>query len=155
MELLQQKVEGVQLTRAEMKQKLRNKIASFKKHQPSNKQAITEKEYNKMMNEAKLEMQKLQQDERVTPKMMELYKKTCDEYKQVVIPTPVEMLNNQDEAILKLREYYSTLINSCKKNNVSRDKFISDYLNSTYTKYHVEVLGINCVPDKIRPDVVC
>jgi len=155
MEFPHQRVEGQQLSKAEIRMKLREKIKSFKNHQPANKQAINEKEYNKMMREAKLEMQKIQNDDRVTPRMIELYKKTCNEYKQVTIPTPIEMLNNVEEARLKLREYYSTLINSCKENNVSREKFISDYLNSTYTKYHIEVLGIECVPEKLRPDIVC
>ena len=75
MEFSQQNVEGRQLTKSEIRQKLRNKIASFKNHQPSNRQAITEKEYNKMMQKAKLEMQNLQKDERVTQRMIELYKK--------------------------------------------------------------------------------
>lgn len=155
MEFSQQNAENRQLTKAEIRQKLRNKIASFKNHQPANRQAITEKEYNKMMQKAKLEMRNLQKDERVTPRMIELYKKTCNEYKQVTIPNPLEMLNNQEESRTKLREYYGTLINNCKEMNVSREKFISDYLNSTYTKYHVEVLGIDCVPEKLRPDIVC
>jgi hypothetical protein len=154
MEIPTPNVENRQLSKAELKMKLRNKIASFKNHQPANRQAISEKEYNKMMREAKLEMQKLQKDDRVKPRMIELYKKTCNEFKNVTIPTPIEMLNNPEDARIKLREYYTMLINSCRENNISREKFISDYLNSVYTQYHVEVLGIECVPEKLRPDVL-
>lgn len=107
-----------------------------------------------MVNEAKTEIQKLQNDDRVTLKMIELYKKTCDEYKKITIPTPLEMLNNSEETRLKLREYYIALIDSCKKNNISQEKFIYEYLNSIYTKYHIEVLGIECIPDKLRSDIV-
>ena len=41
MEFSQQNVEGRQLTKSEIRQQLRNEIASFKNHQHSNKQAIT------------------------------------------------------------------------------------------------------------------
>jgi hypothetical protein len=148
-------LENKPLTKAELKLKMKNKMASFKNHQPSNRQPISEKDYNKMMNEARHEIQNLQKDDRVTPRMIELYKKTCNEYKQVTIPSPLEMLNNQEEARSKLREYYGTLINNCKEMNISREKFVSDYLNSSYTKYHIEVLGIDCVPEKLRPDLIC
>ncbi len=154
MDISEPTVEGRQLTTAECRAKLRQKLKNFKNHQPANRQPINEKEYNKMMREAKLKIQKLQNDERVTPKMIDLYKRTCNEFTGTTIPTPIEMLDNVDETRINLREYFQTLIENCKKNNVSREKFIADYLNSVYTKYHVEVLGIDVIPERLRCDLI-
>lgn len=141
------------LTKQELRMKLRNKINSFKNHMPGNMQIVTEKEYKKIMQETRREMKKLQEDERVTPKMMVLYEMVKSEFTQVNIPTPVEMLNNPEETRQKLKEYFSTLIEQCKKNNVSRESFIENYLNSNYTKYHIEVLGIDIIPEKLRCNI--
>ena len=38
------------------------------------------------------------------------------------------MLNNQEESRTKLREYYGTLINTCKEMNVSREKIAHELI---------------------------
>jgi hypothetical protein len=139
---------------SEARMKLRAKLNSFKNHMPSNKQAVTEKEYKKMMSEARKELRNLQEDPRVTPRMMELYQKVSQEYTQVKIPSPIELLNNQDDAKEKLREYFASLIEKCKQLNVTKEKFISDYLNSSYTEYYVTVLGSEVIPETLRKNVI-
>jgi hypothetical protein len=139
---------------SEARMKLREKLKGFKNHVPANKQMVTEKEYKKMMSEVRKELKNLQEDPRVTPRMMELYQKVSQEYTQVKIPSPVELLNNQEDAKEKLREYFASLIDKCKQMNITKEKFISDYLNSSYTEYYVNVLGSDVIPETLRANVI-
>jgi hypothetical protein len=135
------------LTREELRQKLRAKIASAR--QPQQK-AVTQKQYNKMMKTVKSEMKKLKQDDRVTDEMLLLYDKLNNEYKQVKVPSPSEILNNIDLAKTKFKEYLKSLIDKCKEYNISQQKFEKDYLNSEYTRYMVMVAGLEIVPESLR-----
>ena len=82
-------------SREELKKRLRSKINGYKKHQPPSMR-VTPKEYSKMMDQMKEELKKMNDDERITPKMTELYYKTKSTYNKVEIPSPLELLNNQD-----------------------------------------------------------
>jgi hypothetical protein len=56
-------------------------------------------------------------------------------------------------AASKLKEYYVSLIEKCKTENIPKECFIKDYLNSLYTEYHVCTLGRDVVPEKLRNDL--
>ena len=89
--------------------------------------------------------------DKVTPKMNELYEKVCLDFKDsnISIPKPVELLNNPNTSKDKFKEYLENVIETCKKNAIPRESFIKDYLNSSYTKYYVEVLGREIIPEKL------
>lgn len=137
--------------RNELRRKLREKITGMR--QP--KKQVTQKTQNQMTSQLKTEIKKMSEDDRITKRMIELYAKVTDTYNKVKIPSPLELFNNQDLAKQKFKEYLSNLIKTCGENNIPKEKFISDYLNSEYTQYHVAVLGKDIVPDKLRDDVYC
>jgi allophanate hydrolase subunit 1 len=143
-----------QLTREDIRMKLRSKLRGFKNHVPVNKQKVTQKEYDKLINDAKNELTKLQQDERITPEIMLLYKKVNDQFKNIEIPSPLQLLNGPEIGKQKFIEYLSKLIEMCKENNITRERFVKDFLNSDYTNYHIAVLGIEIVPEKLRSDII-
>ena len=138
------------LTKEELRQKLRAKIASAR--QPQQK-AVTQKQYNNMMKTVKKEMNKFKQDDRVTDEMLLLYNKLNTEYKQVKVPSPSELLNNIELAKTKFKEYLKSLIEKCKEYNISQQKFEKDYLNSEYTRYMVIVVGLEIVPESLRSKI--
>lgn len=136
-------------TREELRQKLRNKIAS--KKQP--KVQVNPNEYKQMMKQMKEELAKMNSDERISPKMMDMYNKVSMTFAEIKVPSPLELLNNQELGKHKFKEYLCNLIKSCAEKNISKDIFIKDYLNSDYTHYHIAVLGKDVIPEKLREDV--
>lgn len=96
------------------------------------------------------ELKKINEDPRITPKMKELYELALKTYDKTKVPSPLEMLNNVEIAREKFKLYVDALIKVCKKNNITREVFINDYLNGIYTDYFVTVLGIEIVPENIR-----
>jgi hypothetical protein len=88
---------------------------------------------------------------KVEPVMDELYEKVCLDFKDsnISIPKPIELLNNPNKAKDKFKEYLENVIETCKKNAVPKESFIKDYLNSSYTKYYVGVLGREIIPEKL------
>lgn len=89
--------------------------------------------------------------DKITPKMNELYEKVCLDFKDsnISVPKPVELLNNPNMSKDKFKEYLENVIETCKRNAISRESFIKDYLNSSYTKYYIEVLGREIIPEKL------
>ena len=152
------------MNREELKQKLREKLHGFKNKRTSNNSKDTTNTYEqtnninnmpikqkkKLMADAKKEIAKLKEDTRITPHIKELYSSVVKEFNKIKIPSPIELLNNPELAKQKFKEYLVDLIESCKKNNIQKEIFIELYLNSTYTKYHVELLGREVVPEKLR-----
>lgn len=151
-------------SREELRLRLKQKISGFRNQRvpssqidesvPPNltkKKQVNQKQYNKLINEAKKELEKMNNDPRITPVMEELYEMSVKTYSKFTIPKPVELLNNVELATSKFKDYIVNLIDTCKKNNISKEVFIKDYLNSLYTDYHVAVLGKEIVPEKLRP----
>ena len=87
--------------REELRRRLREKISN--KRQP--KQQVNQKTYNKMMEELATEMKKMNEDERITPKMLELYDKVSKKFDKIKVPSPLELLNNQELGKQKFKEY--------------------------------------------------
>jgi hypothetical protein len=89
--------------------------------------------------------------DKVTKRMSELYETVCLDFKEsnITIPKPIELLNNPNLSKEKFKEYLENIIEVCKTNNVSKESFVNDYLNSSYTKYHIEVLGRQIIPEKL------
>jgi len=147
-------------SKEELRQKLRDKINGKRNQRlptgvadDNKKVPMTQKKYNKLLAEATKELTQLKTDDRVTPAMNELYENTCKTFSDIKVPTPSELLNNPELAKSKFKEYLVGLIDMCKQNNVPRETFISKYLNSLYTEYHVVTLGIDVVPEKLQKDL--
>lgn len=132
------------LTREQIRQKLRNKIANAR--QP----LMTQKQYNKMVKKSKKEMKKLKKDSRITDEMLLLYDKLNNEFTLSKVPSPSEILNNVELAKKEFTEYLRTLISKCKELDISQQTFEKDYLNSEYTRYLVMVAGMDIVPESLR-----
>jgi len=152
------------LTKEELRQKLRDKINGRKmQRMPSSqvddaikKKPVTKKQYNKLVSESSKEIKelaKLNEDSRVSPLMMGFYDLAVKTYNEIKIPSPIELINNVEDAKKNFKEYLVGLIDACKKSNVPRETFVSQYLNSLYTEYHVAVLGVEVVPEKLRSEL--
>ena len=135
-----------QPSRAELLQRLRNKRSDLR----GPKTQVSEKEYKKAMSTLNSEFKKVNEDARITVQMKNLYQNCISTYSKITIPSPVELLNNVEIATKNYNDYISTLLATCKKNQVSKEKFVDDYLNSLYTQYYVTVLGLEVVPEKLR-----
>jgi len=129
-----------------LKKKLRDKIKTKRESRPS----MNQKEYNKMMNTLRKEMNETMKDERITEEMRMLYKKVRDEMVDIEIPTPEEIMKNSEIATEKFKEYLRGIVSYCKKNNITKEEFIEIYLNSNYVKYNVAVLGLEIIPEQLR-----
>lgn len=132
--------------REELLQRLRDKRAGLREP----KKQVSEKEYKKAMSTLNTELKKVNEDPRVTLNMKTLYQKAITTYDKIKIPSPIELLNNIDDAKRNYLNYINNLIEKCKKENISREQFVDNYLNSLYTQYYVEVLGLEVVPEKLR-----
>lgn len=134
------------LTKEELRKRCREKRESLRMP----RQQVSQKEHKKMIAMLGTELKKINEDPRITPKMKELYELALKTYDKTKVPSPLEMLNNVEIAREKFKLYVDALIKVCKKNNITREVFINDYLNGIYTDYFVTVLGIEIVPENIR-----
>jgi len=148
------------LSKEDLRQKLRDKISGKRNQRmptsiadETKKVPMTQKKYNKLVAEATKELATLKEDGRVSPLMTEFYNLTCKKYDKIKIPTPSELLDNPELAKTKFKEYLVDLIDTCKQKNIPREMFIKEYLNSLYTEYHVCILGIDVVPEKLRENL--
>lgn len=111
------------------------------------------KQYSKLQKEIKEQIKQIKNDPRITDTMMLLHKKVIEEIREVEIPSPLELLNNQQLAREKFESWCFNLIDTCKKHNIPKEQF-GKILNSTYTKYHIAVLGMDIVPERLRKFIV-
>lgn len=135
-----------QPSRAELLQRIKDKRATLREP----KMQVSEKEYKKAMATLNTEFKKVNEDPRINKEMKTLYQQCITTYPNIKIPSPVELLNNAEAAAKNYEEYISTLLDTCKKQQITREKFIDDYLNGLYTQYYVTTLGIEIVPEKLR-----
>jgi len=141
-------METNKLTKEELRQRLRSKISTMRTC--NNKVQVNQKQYNQIMKQMNEELVKMKEDERITEKMQQLYQEVKETYKSIKVPTPKELLENMDLAKEKFKEYLTSLIDDCKKNGITPDKF-KEHLNNKYTEYHIEVLGREIIPEKLLP----
>jgi hypothetical protein len=134
------------LKREELKKKLYSKISTMKFK--NNKIAVNPKQYGDIIKQVSTEIDKIKNDERITNRMSELYKMVKKEL-NIDIPSPKELLHNIDLAKEKFKEYLKYIILYCKTENIKENIF-KKYINSIYTKYYIEVLTIDVIPEKIR-----
>jgi hypothetical protein len=155
------------LSKEELRQKLREKINGHKmQRMPSNqvdesikKKPVNKKQYNKLVTEATKQLKEMAElnkevnDAKITPLMLGFYDLAVQTYDEIKVPSPSELLNNVEDAKKNFKEYLATLIDTCKKTNVPRDTFVRQFLNCLYTEYHVAVLGVEVVPEKLRSEL--
>jgi hypothetical protein len=134
-------------SREELVKRLRAKRAELR---GEGKVAVSQKEYNKMVSGLNHELKKLNTDPRITPRMKELYERAVKTYDKLQIPSPLELLSHVEKATKKFHEFMTNMIATCKKNNIPREEFIDEYLNSLFSQYYVEVLGDDIVPENLR-----
>ena len=137
------------LTREELRQKLKNKI---KNTRTSNKIAVLPKQYNNIINELNKEVTNINNKLKVTDSMTTLYEEVKLLYGNN-IPNPKELLSNSELAIKEFNLYLQKLITKCKENNTDIFTF-RKYLNSKYTEYYIEVLGINIIPNNLKDFII-
>jgi len=152
------------MNREELRKKLQNKLKGMKNNRTSK---VTDKEQvidntnmlknmpksKKDLDNLKKEMNKMLNNTntvKVTDLMESYYDLTVKKYDKIKIPTPQELLMNVEVAKNNFKDYLNALIDNCKEKNISKEVFIKDYLNSLYTEYHVVVLTIDVVPEKLR-----
>jgi len=152
------------MNREELRKKLQNKLKGMKNNRTSK---VTDKEQvidntnmlknmpksKKDLDNLKKEMNKMLNNTntvKVTALMESYYDLTVKKYDKIKIPTPQELLMNVEVAKNNFKDYLNALIDNCKEKNISKEVFIKDYLNSLYTEYHVVVLTIDVVPEKLR-----
>jgi hypothetical protein len=152
------------MNREELRKKLQNKLKGMKNNRTSK---VTDKEQvidntnmlknmpksKKDLDNLKKEMNKMLNNTntvKVTALMESYYDLTVKKYDKIMIPTPQELLMNVEVAKNNFKDYLNALIDNCKEKNISKEVFIKDYLNSLYTEYHVVVLTIDVVPEKLR-----
>jgi hypothetical protein len=119
------------LTRDELKQKLRDKIAMNK--QQNNKPSQQVK--NKLEKDAKKEKKEVDNDPRVTYKMKHLFITALRTYPGMDLANPHEILEKKEKYTL---DYYNFCIKLLKDNNNDQDM-----LKNPYCEYMKEVLEIN------------
>lgn len=144
-----------QPSRDELRARLRQKQEAARggKNMNMNLNSMSKKQYNKLQKEVKQQIKQIKEDPRITDDMMLYHKKCLEELKDIEVPSPLELLNNEQLARGKFAQYLANLIKSCKEKNVPKEHFGS-IINSTYTQYHVKVFGIDIVPEKLRRFIV-
>jgi hypothetical protein len=102
---------------------------------------MVNKKNNKKINDISIN-EKLLFDDRITSQMIQLYNKSCSDFKNVIIYDPIYILDHIDECKLFYINYNKNLLNNINIDNIDIVNF-NKLINSSYSEYMNLMLNIN------------
>jgi hypothetical protein len=129
------------MNREILRQKLHDKM--------NQKKMIRMKPNAKQIKKMKEDYSDLLKDNRLTPRMLELYRNALFKYPNNNIPKPNEILDNPDKYKKEYGEYVLEIIKKAqeKQLGVSAIKLL---FNNEYTEYLSHILNIPKLPDFLK-----
>jgi hypothetical protein len=129
------------MNREILRQKLHDKM--------NQKKMIRMKPNAKQIKKMKEDYSDLLKDNRLTPRMLELYRNALFKYPNNNIPKPNEILDNPDKYKKEYGEYVLEIIKKAqeKQLGISAIKLL---FNNEYTEYLTHILNIPKLPDFLK-----
>ena len=105
------------------REELLDRLKKQREYSRNNTNKMSQKKYSKLQKEVKQQMKKMKEDPRITPEMILYHKKCIEEIPNFEIPSPLELLNNEQNAREQFNSYLSNTIKSCADNNIPKEQF--------------------------------
>ena len=123
----------------------KNNKKNNKKNESNNKSDDKSKQENKKLSDISID-EKLVFDDRISSHMIELYKKSCIEFKNATIHDPIYILDNLDKCKLFYINYNQKLLNSINIDinidDINKND-LNKLLNNSYSEYMNHMLNMN------------